>query len=100
MKMADTPRLPTPPCTTVVPANEYYANANYVSRNRTIGSVSFFLCRVTKTGQPDVRLFVDRVLCKKRRRRGFLWEYGSRTSRTGGRRRREKFRSDDVSVCQ
>lgn len=40
MKMADTPRLPTPPCTTVVPANEYYANANYVSRNRTIGSSS------------------------------------------------------------
>ncbi|KAF9341866.1 alpha,alpha-trehalase nth1 [Linnemannia elongata] len=38
--MADTPRLPTPPCTTVVPANEYYANANYVSRNRTIGSSS------------------------------------------------------------
>ncbi|KAG0380112.1 alpha,alpha-trehalase nth1 [Mortierella sp. AD032] len=27
-----------PPSTTMVPANEYYANANYVSRNRTIGS--------------------------------------------------------------
>ncbi|KAG0296470.1 alpha,alpha-trehalase nth1 [Linnemannia gamsii] len=29
-----------PPSTVVVPANEYYANANYVSRNRTLGSSS------------------------------------------------------------
>ncbi|KAF9155101.1 alpha,alpha-trehalase nth1 [Linnemannia schmuckeri] len=36
--MTDTARLPVPPSTTVVPANEYYANANYVSRNRSIGS--------------------------------------------------------------
>ncbi|KAI1306746.1 alpha,alpha-trehalase nth1 [Mortierella claussenii] len=40
IKMTDTPRLPIPPSTTVVPANEYYANANYtyVSRHRTLGS--------------------------------------------------------------
>ncbi|KAF9349230.1 alpha,alpha-trehalase nth1 [Mortierella sp. AD094] len=38
IKMTDTLRMPPPPCTTVVPANEYYANANYVSRNRTLGS--------------------------------------------------------------
>ncbi|KAG0275764.1 alpha,alpha-trehalase nth1 [Linnemannia exigua] len=40
MKITDTPRLPILPSTTTVPANEYYANANYVSRNRTIGSSS------------------------------------------------------------
>ncbi|KAF9910601.1 alpha,alpha-trehalase nth1 [Linnemannia zychae] len=38
MKVIDIPQLPILPSTTVVPANEYYANANYVSRNRTIGS--------------------------------------------------------------
>lgn len=76
MSMADTPTLPILPSTTVVPANEYYANANYVSRNRTIGSVSFFsFIRVTK-GQADVRSFVehnpDCANKKKRDLNGFL----------------------------
>ncbi|KAF9933438.1 alpha,alpha-trehalase nth1 [Linnemannia zychae] len=34
--MTDTPRFSIPPSTTPVPASEYYANANYVSRNRTL----------------------------------------------------------------
>ncbi|KAG9064192.1 alpha,alpha-trehalase nth1 [Linnemannia hyalina] len=38
--MGDIPRLPMPPSTTVVPANEYYANANYISRHRSISSSS------------------------------------------------------------
>ncbi|KAF9540400.1 alpha,alpha-trehalase nth1 [Mortierella hygrophila] len=38
--MADIPGLPMPPSTTVVPANEYYANANYVSRHRSISTSS------------------------------------------------------------
>lgn len=37
LKMND---MPIPPSTTTVPAHEYYANANYVSRHRTLGSVS------------------------------------------------------------
>ncbi|KAF9141459.1 alpha,alpha-trehalase nth1 [Mortierella sp. GBA39] len=38
--MADNPRLPIPPSTTVIPANEYYANANYISRHRSISIAS------------------------------------------------------------
>ncbi|KAF9575463.1 alpha,alpha-trehalase nth1 [Mortierella alpina] len=35
------PAMPAgPPSATVVPANEYYANANYISRHRTFGSSS------------------------------------------------------------
>ncbi|KAF9199552.1 alpha,alpha-trehalase nth1 [Haplosporangium sp. Z 27] len=37
-KMASTQSIPQPPNHTVVPAVEYYANANYVSRHRTLGS--------------------------------------------------------------
>ncbi|KAG0365481.1 neutral trehalase [Gamsiella multidivaricata] len=41
MRMSDgTPGLPIPPSATSVPANEYYANANYVSRHRTLSSSS------------------------------------------------------------
>lgn len=47
-----------PPTGGVVPANEYYANStNYVSRHRTIGSVSFSLIRVS------FRLTPEYIIC-------------------------------------
>ncbi|KAG9324898.1 hypothetical protein KVV02_003305 [Mortierella alpina] len=37
-RLASAAMTADPPSTTVVPANEYYANANYISRHRTVGS--------------------------------------------------------------
>jgi len=52
------PQMTYPPSATDMPANEYYANANYVSRHRTLGSVSrsllifFLFCRKEKRESP------------------------------------------------
>lgn len=40
MKMNDVSGLPIPPSATVVPAHDYYTNASYLARHRTLGASS------------------------------------------------------------